>query len=145
MTHPGLLYRGRLATRGVSLCRDRSKARTSEFSLFEHKWQMETLQHTRLSKLHLVKGFATTTTATTTTTFILTIQGEEKNKRRRKKRNYRKQNNRRDIIMCTIFELVCNSQSSRAFELAAACLRVTKGTKETNNCYQWMLINGVLF
>ena len=33
MTHPGLLYQGRLATRGVS-CRDRSKARTSEFSFW---------------------------------------------------------------------------------------------------------------
>ena len=37
------------------------------------------------------------------------------------------------IAKYTIFELVCNSQSSKAFELAAAYLQVKKGTKETNN------------
>ena len=30
-------------------------------------------------------------------------------------------------------ELVCSSQSSKAVELAAAYLQITKGTKETNN------------
>ena len=35
--------------------------------------------------------------------------------------------------MCTIFELLCNIQSSRAFKLAAAYLQVKKGTKEINN------------
>ena len=28
---------------------------------------------------------------------------------------------------------MCSSQSSKAFELAAAYLQITKGTKETNN------------
>ena len=32
-----------------------------------------------------------------------------------------------------IFESVCNSQSSKAFKLAAAYLQVKKGTKEKNN------------
>ena len=35
--------------------------------------------------------------------------------------------------MLTIYELVCNSQSSKAFELAAAYLQLKNGTKETNN------------
>ena len=35
--------------------------------------------------------------------------------------------------MYTILKLVCNSQSGKAFELAAAYLQVKKGTKETNN------------
>ena len=56
---------------------------------------------------------------------------------RRKKNKYRKQNSRRfivDIIM-QVNELVCSSQSSKAFELAAAYLQITKGMKETNNNY----------
>ena len=32
-------------------------------------------------------------------------------------------------------ELVCSSQSSKAFELAAVYLQITKGTNETNNNY----------
>ena len=32
-----------------------------------------------------------------------------------------------------VCELVCSSQSSKPFELAAAYLQITKGTKETNN------------
>ena len=40
----------------------------------------------------------------------------------------------RYIIVLKIFELVCNSQSSKAFELAAAYLQLKKGTiKGTNN------------
>ena len=35
--------------------------------------------------------------------------------------------------ICIIFESVCNSQSSKAFKLAAAYLQVKKGTKEKNN------------
>ena len=35
--------------------------------------------------------------------------------------------------MLTIYELVCNNQSSKAFELAAAYLQLKNGTKETNN------------
>ena len=37
--------------------------------------------------------------------------------------------------MLTIYELVCNSQSSKAFELAAAYfyLQLKNGAKETNN------------
>ena len=35
--------------------------------------------------------------------------------------------------ICIIFESVCNSQSSKAFKLAAAYLQVMKGTKEKNN------------
>ena len=37
------------------------------------------------------------------------------------------------ITIFTIFESVCNSQSSKAFELAAAYLQVKKGTKERNS------------
>ena len=37
------------------------------------------------------------------------------------------------IIIYTIFELVWNSQSSKAFGLTAAYLQVKKGTKERNN------------
>ena len=48
-------------------------------------------------------------------------------------RNYRKRNDRNYITICTIFESVCNSQSSKAFELAAAYLQVKKGTKERNS------------
>ena len=64
-------------------------------------------------------------------TFICTIQIEDK--KEKKKNKYRKQNNRRFIIIYTSFELVCNSQSRKAFELAAAYLQVKKGTKKTNN------------
>ena len=35
--------------------------------------------------------------------------------------------------MCIVFESLCNSQSSKAFKLAAAYLQVMKGTKEKNN------------
>ena len=66
----------------------------------------------------------------TTTTFIHTIQVEEEEGKK-----YRRQNNRRYIIIYTIFELVCNSQSSKAFELTAAYLQVKKGRKETDNNY----------
>ena len=48
-------------------------------------------------------------------------------------RNYRKRIDRNYITICTIFESVCNSQSSKAFELAAAYLQVKKGTNERNN------------
>ena len=51
----------------------------------------------------------------------------------KKENKYRKQNNRRYTIIYTIFKLVFNSQSSKAFELAAAYLQVKKGTKERNN------------
>ena len=37
------------------------------------------------------------------------------------------------IFIYTIFELVWNSQSSKAFELTAAYLQGKKGTNETNN------------
>ena len=36
-------------------------------------------------------------------------------------------------MICAIFESVCNRQSSKALELAAAYLQVKKGTKEANN------------
>ena len=45
-------------------------------------------------------------------------------------RNYGKRNDRNHITICTIFESACNSLSSKTFELAAAYLRVKKGTKE---------------
>ena len=67
----------------------------------------------------------------TTTTSIHPIQIEEEEEI--KENNYRKQHNRRYTIIYTIFKLVFNSQSSKAFELAAAYLRVKKGTKERNN------------
>ena len=37
------------------------------------------------------------------------------------------------VTIFTIFESVCNSQSSKAFEFAAAYLQVKKGTKERNS------------
>ena len=37
------------------------------------------------------------------------------------------------VQLCTIFESVCNSQRSKAFELAAVYLQLKKGTKEKNN------------
>ena len=43
------------------------------------------------------------------------VQGLVKKK---KERNYRKRNDIDYIAICTIFESVCNSQSSKAFELA---------------------------
>ena len=39
------------------------------------------------------------------------------------------------MIVITVFELVCNNQSSKAFELAAAYLQLNNGTEETNNDY----------
>ena len=63
----------------------------------------------------------------TTTTFIYPIQVEEEEEKI-KENKYRKQNNRRYTVIYTIFKLVCNSQSSKAFELAAAYLQVKKGT-----------------
>ena len=48
-------------------------------------------------------------------------------------RNYKKRIDRNYITVCTIFESVCNSQSSIAFELAAAYSQVKKGTNERNN------------
>ena len=38
--------------------------------------------------------------------------------KKKKERNYRKRNDIDYITICTIFESVCNSQSSKAFELA---------------------------
>ena len=71
-------------------------------------------------------------TTTTTTTFIYTILVEEK--KGRKETKYRKQNNGRFIVIyIQVCELVCSSQSSKAFELAAANLQITKGKKGTNN------------
>ena len=65
--------------------------------------------------------------------FIYTIQVQREEKTENT-RNYRKRNDI-NYIICTIFESVCNmySQSSKAFELAAAYLQVKKGTKERNN------------
>ena len=66
--------------------------------------------------------------------FINTIQVRRRRKNMRMHaRNYRKRNDRNYITICTIFESVCNSQSSKAFELAAAYLQVKKGTKERNS------------
>lgn len=45
------------------------------------------------------------------------------------------------IITCAIFESVCNRQSSKALELAAAYLQVKKGTKEANNTIKTKLIH----
>ena len=42
-------------------------------------------------------------------------------------RNYRKRIDRNYITLCTILESLCNSQSSKAFELATAYLQVKKG------------------
>ena len=73
-----------------------------------------------------------TTTTTTTTTFIYTILVEEK--KGGKETKYRKQNNGRFIVIyIQVCELVCSSKSSKAFELAAAFLQITKGKKGTNN------------
>ena len=55
---------------------------------------------------------------------LFRYKGEEKNENIR---NYRKRIDRNYITMCTIFESVCNSQSSKAFELATAYLQVKKG------------------
>ena len=49
-------------------------------------------------------------------------------------RNCRKRIDRNYTTICTIFESVCKSQSSKAFELAATNLQVKKGLgKERNN------------
>ena len=55
---------------------------------------------------------------------------------RRKKKKRKLQKNGIDIdyiTICTIFESVCNSQRSKAFQLAAVYLQVKKGTQERNN------------
>ena len=49
--------------------------------------------------------------------FIHTIQVQGLVEKK-KERNYRKRNDIDYITICTIFESVCNSQSSKAFELA---------------------------
>ena len=63
--------------------------------------------------LSVVRGQATVIT----TTIIHTIQVHVEEKKQLQNK-YRKQSNRRSIIIYTIFELVCNSQSSKAFEFA---------------------------
>ena len=49
-------------------------------------------------------------------------------------------------IRCIQFyKLVCSSQSNKAFELAAAYLQTTKGTKETNNEYhKWYSVEQIV-
>ena len=57
-------------------------------------------------------------------------------RRKEEKEQYRKQNGIRFIVIyIQVNELVCSSQSSKAFKLAAAYLQITKGTKKTNNNY----------
>ena len=56
----------------------------------------------------------------------------KKKRKNENTRNYRKLIDRNYITIFTIFESVCNSQSSKAFELAAAYLQVKKGTNERN-------------
>ena len=63
-------------------------------------------------------------TPTTTTTFIYTIQEESKYRKQKKEKIYNY-----NYIIYTSYEIVCNSQSSKTFELAAAYLQVKKGTK----------------
>ena len=69
---------------------------------------------------------------TTTATFIHTIQVEEEEKKKKKENKYIENKIIGDIqlYIYTIFKLVCISQSSKAFELAAAYLQVKKGTKQ---------------
>ena len=64
--------------------------------------------------------------------FIHTIQvqGEKKKKKRKLQKN---EIDIDYITICTIFESVCNSQGSKAFQLAAVYLQVKKGTQERNN------------
>ena len=61
--------------------------------------------------------------------FYSHYSGTKVKKKNENTRNYRKRIDRNYITICTIFESVCNSQSSKAFELAAAYLQVKKGTK----------------
>ena len=61
--------------------------------------------------------------------FIHTIQVQGE----KKKKNGKLQKNEIDrdyTTICTIFESVCNSQRSKAFELAAVYLQLKKGTQE---------------
>ena len=50
-------------------------------------------------------------------------------KKRRIQRKFRRQNNILYNYTCTFFKSVCNSQSSKAFELDAAYLKIKEGTK----------------
>ena len=70
----------------------------------------------------------------TTVTIFLFTQFRYKEKKEKKNGKLQKNEIDRDYItICTIFESVCNSQRSKAFELAAVYLQVKKGTKEKNN------------
>ena len=70
----------------------------------------------------------------TTVTIFLFTQFRYKEKKEKKNGKLHKNEIDRDYItICTIFESVCNSQRSKAFELAAVYLQVKKGTKEKNN------------
>ena len=65
---------------------------------------------------------------------IHTIQVLRWRKKYENIRNCRKRIDRNYTTICTIFESVCKSQSSKAFELAATNLQVKKGLgKERNN------------
>ena len=67
----------------------------------------------------------------TTVTIFLFTQFRYKEKKRKKNGKLQKNEIDRDYItICTIFESVCNSQRSKAFELAAVYLQVKKGTKK---------------
>ena len=73
-------------------------------------------------------------TTTTTTICYSHYSGTKVKKKNENIRNYRKRVDRNYITICTIFESVCNSQSSKAFELAAGYLQVKKAlAKERNN------------
>ena len=66
---------------------------------------------------------------TTTAIFIHTVKVQKKKKgreRENKKETIENEMIGRYITICTIFESVCNSQSSEAFELAAVYLQVKK-------------------
>ena len=52
------------------------------------------------------------------TIFYSHYSGTRISGKKKKERNYRKRNDIDYITICTIFESVCNSQSSKAFELA---------------------------
>ena len=76
---------------------------------------------------------------TTTTTFIYAIQVEEKERRKRKQTN-----GRFIVIYIQVCELVYSSQSSKAFELAAArCMQmhvISPAENTCNFCYFWLFV-----
>ena len=68
----------------------------------------------------------------TTQSFYSHYSGTKEKKKNENTRNYRQRNDRNYITICTIFESVCNSQTSKAFER----INIDKTNLQRKKCHE---------